>query len=75
MRGQLYHRHTNTTALYSSLVVSALSSKLDNPGSSPGIVPLRRVGKKMQALLLDLAKSIYYLTSNFKLCLYPVLLV
>ena len=75
MRGQLYHRHTNTTALSSSLVVSALSSKLDNPGSSPGIVPLRHVGKKMQALLLDLAKSIYYLTSNFKLCLYPVLLV
>ena len=46
MRGQLYHGHTNTTALSSSLVVSALSSKLDNPGSSPGIVPLRREGKK-----------------------------
>ena len=75
MRGQLYHGHTNTTALSSSLVVSALSSKLDNPGSSPGVVPLRRAGKKNEALLLDLAKSIYYLTSNFKLCLCPVLLV
>ena len=76
MRGQLYHGHTNTTALSSSLVVSALSSKLDNPGSSPGVLSLKTCGKKkMQALLLDLAKSIYYLTSNFKLCLYPVLLV
>ena len=46
MCGQLYCKHTNATALSSSLVVSALSSKLDNPGSSPGIVPLRRVGKK-----------------------------
>ena len=36
MRGQLYLGHTNPTALSSSLVVSALSSKLDNPGSSPG---------------------------------------
>ena len=36
MRGQLYHRHTNTTALSSSLVVSALSFESDNPGSSPG---------------------------------------
>ena len=32
MRGQLYRRYTNTTALFSSLVVS----KLDNPGSGPG---------------------------------------
>ena len=46
MRGQLNHGHTNTTALSSSLVVSTLSSKLDNLGSSPGVVPLRRVGKK-----------------------------
>ena len=36
MRGQLYRGHTNATALSSSLVVSALSSKSDNPGSSPG---------------------------------------
>ena len=36
MRGQLYRGHTNTTALSSSLVVSALSSELDDPGSSPG---------------------------------------
>ena len=31
MRGQLYRGYTNTTALFSSLVVS----KLDNPGSGP----------------------------------------
>ena len=36
MRGQLYRGHTNATALSSSLVVSALSSELDDPGSSPG---------------------------------------
>ena len=36
MRGQLYRGHTNTTALSSSLVVSALSSESDDPGSSPG---------------------------------------
>ena len=36
MCGQLYHGHTNTTALSSSLVVSALSFELDDPGSSPG---------------------------------------
>ena len=36
VRGQLYRGHTNATALSSSLVVSALSSKSDNPGSSPG---------------------------------------
>ena len=35
MHGQLYHGHTNATALSSSLVVSALSSESDNPGSSP----------------------------------------
>ena len=34
--GQLYHRHANTTALYSSPVVSALGSESDNPVSSPG---------------------------------------
>ena len=37
MRGQLYRGHTNATALSSSLVVSALSSKLDDSGSSPGL--------------------------------------
>ena len=36
MRGQLYRGHTNTMALSSSLMVSALSSESDNPGSSPG---------------------------------------
>ena len=36
MRGQLYHGHTNVTALSSSPVVRALGSELDNPGSSPG---------------------------------------
>ena len=35
MRGQLYRGHTNATALSSSLVVSALSSEPDDPGSSP----------------------------------------
>ena len=36
MHGQLYHRYANATALSSSPVVSALSSELDDPGSSPG---------------------------------------
>ena len=36
MRGQLCRRHTNATALFSSPVVSALGSELDDPGSSPG---------------------------------------
>ena len=36
MPGQLYHGHTNFTALFSSPVVSALGSELDDPGSSPG---------------------------------------
>ena len=36
MRGQLHRGHTNTTALSSSPVVSALGSKSDDPGSSPG---------------------------------------
>ena len=36
MHGQLYHRHANATALSSSPVLSALSSELDDPGSSPG---------------------------------------
>ena len=65
MRGQLYCGHTNTTALFSSPAVSALGSELDNPGSSPGrgkaLCPWDMQGKKMQAPLLGLAKSIYYL--------------
>ena len=36
IHGQLYHGHANATALSSSLVVSALGSESDNPGSSPG---------------------------------------
>ena len=36
MHGQLYRRHTNATALFSSPVVSALGSESDNPGSGPG---------------------------------------
>ena len=36
MRGQLYRGHANATALFSSPVVSALGSELDDPGSSPG---------------------------------------
>ena len=55
MHGQLYHGHANTTALFSSPVVSALGSKSDDPGSSPG------QGKALRrAPLLGLAKSIYY---------------
>ena len=64
MRGQLYRRHANATALFSNPVVSALGSESDNPGSSPGqgkaLCPWDVQGKKkMQALLLDLAKSRY----------------
>ena len=36
MRGQLYRGHVNATALFSSPVVSALGSKSDDPGFSPG---------------------------------------
>ena len=65
MHGQLYHGHANASALSSIPVVSAVGSESDNLGSSPGwgkgVVPLRCVGKKMRALLLGLAKSIYYL--------------
>ena len=34
MRGQLYHKHANATALFNSPVVSALGSELDDPDSS-----------------------------------------
>ena len=65
MCGQVYRGHTNATALSSSPVVSALGSKLDNLGSSPGQdkvlcpwdVPEK---KKMLAPFLGLAKSIYH---------------
>ena len=36
MRCQLYRGHANATALFSSPVVSALTSESDDPGSSPG---------------------------------------
>ena len=36
MHGQLYCRQANPTALFSSPVVSALGSKLDDLGSCPG---------------------------------------
>ena len=36
MRGQLYRGHANATALFSSPVVSALGSELDDLGSRPG---------------------------------------
>ena len=64
MCGQVYHGHTNATALSSSPVVSALGSKLDNLGSSPGqgkvLCPWDVWEKKMQAPFLGLAKSIYH---------------
>ena len=47
---QLYCGHINAMALYSSPVVSALGSELDNPGSSPGwgkaLCPWDMRGKK-----------------------------
>ena len=62
MRGQLYRRHANTTALFSSPVVSALGSQSDDLGSSPGqgkvLCPWDVQEKKMRAPLLGLAKSI-----------------
>ena len=59
---QLYFRRI----LFSSPVVSALSSESDDPSSSPGwgkALCLWDVQeKKMQAALLGLAKPIYYVT-------------
>ena len=49
MRGQMYRGHANTTALFSSPVVSALGSESDDPGSSPSPgrgKTLRRAGEK-----------------------------
>ena len=65
MRGQLYRGHTNATALSSSLVVSALGSESDDPGSSVGrckaLCPWDvREKKKMRAPLLGLTKYIIY---------------
>ena len=64
MHGQLYLRHTNSTALSSSPVVSALGSESDDLGSSPGwgkmLCPWDVWGEKMLGPLLGLAKSIYY---------------
>ena len=37
MRGQLYHKHANATALFSSPVVSALGSESNDLGSSPSL--------------------------------------
>ena len=60
MHGQLYCGH----ALSSSPVVSALGSESDDLGSSPSrgkaLCPWDMRRKKMRALLLGLAKSIYY---------------
>ena len=36
IHGQLYHGHANAMALFSSPVVSALGSEVDDLGSSPG---------------------------------------
>ena len=61
MLGQLYCGHANTTALFSSPVVSALGSDSDDPddpGSSPGRDKLCGE-KKMRAPLLGLAKCLY----------------
>ena len=50
MHGQMYCVHTNAMALFSSPVVSALGSELDDPGSSPGwgkaLCPCNVRGKK-----------------------------
>ena len=56
MRTQLYRGHANATALFSSLVVSALGSESDDPGSNPGRGKAWDVReKKMRATLLGLA--------------------
>ena len=54
MCGQLYRGHANAMALFSSPVVSALGSELDNLGSSPGwgkaLCPWDVRGKKTHEL-------------------------
>ena len=67
MHGQLYRGHTNATALSSSLVASALSSEADDRVlvlAGARRYALKTCGKKMRALLLGLAKSIYYGQTN-----------
>ena len=59
MRGKLYRRHANTTALFCSPVVNALGCESDDPGSSCGQDKFVWEKKKMRAPLLGLAKSIY----------------
>lgn len=63
MCSQLNRGHANATALSSSAGVSALGSKSDDLGSSPGwgklLCPWDMQEKKMRAPLLGLAKSIY----------------
>ena len=58
----MFRGHANATALLSSLVVSALGSESDEPGSSPSrgkvLCPWDVREKKMRAQLLGLAKSI-----------------
>ena len=56
MRGQLYCGQANSTALFCSPVVSALSSDSDNP-DDPGSSPSRG---KVLCPWEGLAKSIYY---------------
>ena len=69
MCDQLYRGRTNPTALSSSLVISALGSESDDPGSSPGqgkaLYPWD-MREKTRAPLLGLAKSIYYAIFNSK---------
>ena len=63
MHGQLYRKHTNVTALFSSPVVSALGSESNNKlvlVEARCCVLKTCREKKMQAPLLSLAKSIYY---------------
>ena len=59
----MFRGHANATALLNSLVVSALGSESDEPGSSPSrgkvLCPWDVREKKMRAQLLGLAKSIY----------------
>ena len=63
MHGQLYHKHANATALFSSPVVSALGSESEETQvlvlAGARCCALETCGKKMQAPLLGLAKSIY----------------
>ena len=63
MCGQLFCGHANAMALFSSPVVSALGSKSDEPGSSPGrgkvLCPWDVQEKKKASSTFRHAKSIY----------------